>query len=94
MTIMLFVGMFSSLGVNCSEEFQALTIIAGVTLGSGLWWLFVSLFLRKTRNYLSANAINRINHLSGVILIGFAAWAILPDLWNYLYPVAGCGCGS
>ena len=49
-------------------------MVAGVFVGSALWWLLLSCAVGYWRERFNAVWHLRINHLSGVILAGFALW--------------------
>lgn len=79
-TILLFLGTFAALGLGRErqETAAALALVAGVFLGSALWWLFLSTatgFLRER----IASRLTLVNRLSGLTIgtFGLAALASL-----------------
>ena len=84
LTIISFMAIFASLG-NLSQPSAAATLVfvAGVTLGSAVWWLFLSGALAFfIRHKITAAHLQKINILSGLILIAFAAYA----MWSSVKP--------
>jgi arginine exporter protein ArgO len=61
-------GNFLQLGLS---PFRPLTVVAGIALGGGLWWLTISLLAAKFKNRFSAKAVDRVNHWTGVTIIAF-----------------------
>jgi threonine/homoserine/homoserine lactone efflux protein len=70
-TIMSFAAMFSALGPTPS----ATQLVAGVFVGSAAWWLLLSSVVARLRARVRPVHLGWINKGSGVILLGFAAWA-------------------
>lgn len=79
MTILFFAGVFAGLGIATAPTgyLSSGLLVAGVFLGSALWWLVltsgVSLFLTR----ISAEHWRWINRISGVVLVGFGIVALL-----------------
>lgn len=78
-TILAFVGIFAGLGigVNTSGFVPAGLLVAGVFLGSAVWWLLLSV----TANWLGAkfhpDRLHLINVLSGSLIVAFGAWQLV-----------------
>jgi len=53
------------------------TMIAGVLIGSALWWLFLSGAVGRLRERFDATWRRRVNLVSAAILAGFALWQLL-----------------
>jgi threonine/homoserine/homoserine lactone efflux protein len=72
-TVLSFVAIFAGLGL--SEERRgagdAVTMIAGVFAGSGLWWLILSALTAKLARRIGPRARTAIRRVSGASLIGF-----------------------
>jgi threonine/homoserine/homoserine lactone efflux protein len=70
-TILAFVGVFAAIGfTNRSATLShALVLVAGVTLGSMLWWLGISLGANRFRRSFSDNTLVWLNRISGAILV-------------------------
>ncbi len=78
-TILSFAAVFAGVGlVNASAPVAiASATVAGVFLGSTLWWLILSFSVSLARSRLTANAMRWVNRVSGIMLLGFAAYALL-----------------
>lgn len=79
MTILSFVAIFAGLGIGTehSNFIHAAMMVAGVVLGSALWWIVlsgtVSFLLHKRIN---ASSLKMINRLSGTIILLFGLFAL------------------
>lgn len=86
-TIFSFVALFSGLGFAGSSTVQihgyagAVTLVAGVFLGSALWWLGLSGSVGFFRNRITPGALKRINQLSGSVLTLFGLAALIALVW-------------
>ncbi|TQV83868.1 LysE family translocator [Denitrobaculum tricleocarpae] len=86
-TIFSFVALFSGLGFAGSSTAQAhgyggaVILVAGVFLGSALWWLGLSGSVGLFRNRMTSHALKRINQLSGSILTVFGLAALMRFVW-------------
>jgi threonine/homoserine/homoserine lactone efflux protein len=80
MTILSFVGIFSGLGINASQDGagSAATLIAGVFLGSAAWWLLLSAAASWLGAQLERGGLRSVNVVSGLIIGGFGGW----QLWT------------
>ena len=79
-TIISFVGIFAGLGVTTSAHgswLATLLLVAGVFLGSALWWLTLSTGIALIRQRLSQDVFRAVNIISGVILLGFGVVALV-----------------
>jgi len=78
MTLMVFMGIFSSLSgdLACSMD-QSLSMVVGIFLGSMLWWIFLSSMVFVTRSYLPLALLRKINIVSGVFLILFGCYTLI-----------------
>jgi threonine/homoserine/homoserine lactone efflux protein len=78
-TILSFAAVFAGVGLVSSGAPVAIAsaTVAGVFLGSALWWLILSFGVSLARRRLTAGAIRWVNLISGVTLLGFAAYALL-----------------
>jgi len=83
-TILSFAAVFAGLGLgargasgmSAGSASAALVIIAGVFLGSGAWWLFLSGAVGWLRTRLGPGLLVWINRLSGLVLIAFGLFAV------------------
>jgi threonine/homoserine/homoserine lactone efflux protein len=74
MTILSFTAVFAGLGLAASGKNHAspAALLAGVILGSALWWLILSTGVSFFRSLFNASSLRVVNGISGAILIGFA----------------------
>ncbi|MNC57376.1 LysE type translocator [compost metagenome] len=80
MTIMSFAALLGGSGViaNHLSVHQALQFIAGIFLGSTLWWLLLSIGVAYFRKYLlSPKAIRFVNMSSSILLITIGAYYLV-----------------
>jgi threonine/homoserine/homoserine lactone efflux protein len=77
-TILSFIAIFASFGLEAYNDFlDAIFLVLGVTLGSALWWLFLSGFVAFIlHKKISTNFMRYINYISGSIIIIFALLAL------------------
>jgi threonine/homoserine/homoserine lactone efflux protein len=80
-TILAFVGVFAAIGFTSRSATlsHALVLVAGVTLGSMLWWLGISLGANRFRRSFSDNTLVWLNRISGAILVA-SGLALLASL--------------
>ena len=78
-TIISFAAVFAGIGLASAGGPVAIAsaTVAGVFLGSALWWLILSTGVSLARSRLTAGAMRWVNRVSGVTLLGFAAYALL-----------------
>ncbi len=76
MTIVSFVGLFAALGLAGRAGGEAATLVAGVFVGSALWWLVLTWVVSWLRGRVSPRALTWVNRASGAILIAIAAASI------------------
>ncbi|WP_138379762.1 LysE family translocator [Luteithermobacter gelatinilyticus] len=83
MTILGFVALFAGLGLGRLGESlpNALLVIAGVFLGSSLWWFALTEGVAHMKKKLSDDHLLWINRLSSVVVIGFGLWALGKNLY-------------
>ncbi|MDE3231221.1 MAG: LysE family transporter [Chloroflexota bacterium] len=76
-TILSFAAIFAGLGlIGMGYRAAGLTTL-GVFLGSALWWLLLSGGVSLLRARFDARAMRAVNVVSGLLLLGFAAFALL-----------------
>ncbi|MFC7071438.1 LysE family translocator [Halobaculum lipolyticum] len=76
-TILAFVGVFTGLGVGVSGDYlDAAVLVAGVFLGSALWWLALSTGVSRFRSRFTPTATRRVNRLAGAVVVAFGLLAI------------------
>jgi threonine/homoserine/homoserine lactone efflux protein len=73
-TILSFVAVFAGVGLlSANRDFvSATTLVAGVVLGSALWWLALSGGVSLFRAKFTSDSLRIVNRLSGAILVVFA----------------------
>jgi threonine/homoserine/homoserine lactone efflux protein len=79
MTILSFAAVFAGLGLAAGASTPALAaaLVAGVVLGSAAWWLVLSAGVDRLRARFDQRGLVWVNRLSGAILLGFGAAALL-----------------
>lgn len=78
LTILSFAAIFAGLGAASAGSLaSAATLVAGVFLGSALWWFVLSGAAALLRGRLGPEALRWVNRLSGLIILGFGAAALL-----------------
>ena len=79
-TILSFVAIFAGLGLVTSDGSSfasATSLVTGVFLGSGAWWLTLSGLVSLYREKFSPRTLVWVNRLAGVILAGYGVLAFL-----------------
>lgn len=77
MTILSFVAVFAGLGLGASPDVAAAgSMVAGVFLGSALWWIILSSAAAWMRRRISTGGMRGLNMLSGAIILGFGVYAV------------------
>lgn len=72
-TILSFIAVFGTLAGRLAVS-SPWTMIAGVLLGSALWWLLLSAMVGRLRERFDARWRRRVNFGSACVLAGFALW--------------------
>lgn len=72
-TILSFIAVFGTLGASIGAA-SPWPMIAGVLVGSALWWLLLSAAVGALRQRFDARAMHAVNTVSAVALAGFALW--------------------
>jgi len=78
MSILAFVAIFAGLGLagaQGSHSSPAL-MVAGVVLGSALWWLLLSFGVSLLGPKLNSGSLNLVSRASGAIIVGFGIFAL------------------
>jgi arginine exporter protein ArgO len=78
MTILFFIGVFSGVGISKSafDAASALTMVAGVFLGSACWWLSLSFAISLARSKFTNNSLIWVNRISGAVVLTFGIFAL------------------
>jgi threonine/homoserine/homoserine lactone efflux protein len=74
-TIFSFIAVFGTLGARVAVN-SPWTMVAGVLLGSALWWLLLSAGVGRLRSRFDARAQVWVNRGSALLLAGFALWQL------------------
>jgi threonine/homoserine/homoserine lactone efflux protein len=75
-TILSFAAVFAGLGLAGASYAAAGLTVAGVFLGSALWWVILSGGVNLLRARFGARAMRWVNVISGLLLLGFAVFAL------------------
>jgi threonine/homoserine/homoserine lactone efflux protein len=75
-TILSFVAVFAGFGAAATSWRDASVLVAGVFLGSALWWLMLSGAVSALRSRLGQRALRWVNRLSGLVLLAFGVAAL------------------
>lgn len=76
-TILAFAAIFAALGLAANADYRdAALVTLGVFLGSAAWWLFLAAAAGRLRARLGPRVLRGINVVSGITILGFAAWQI------------------
>ncbi len=80
-TILSFLAVFAGFGLGSSTDYRAAgAMVAGVFLGSALWWLVLSSGAALLKGRLSEGWMRGVNRLSGCTLLGFGLYAVWTGL--------------
>ena len=79
MTILSFVAVFAGFGFGntAGNYLNAVILVAGVFTGSAMWWLTLSGTTGLIRHKFTVKHLRWINRISGIVILGFAAYIIL-----------------
>lgn len=77
-TILSFAAVFAAFGLGASSGLgSAVSLVLGVFLGSAAWWLALSTGVSRLRSRVTPGGMRIINRLSGIVLLGFGAAAVM-----------------
>jgi threonine/homoserine/homoserine lactone efflux protein len=79
MTIVSFIGVIAALGPTAAGPgagpgVAAALLVAGVFLGSALWWLILVALVRLVHRAISPRALRWVDLATAAVLLGTAAW--------------------
>lgn len=78
MTILSFVAIFAGLGLGTSPDyFNASVLVAGVFVGSAVWWVALSSGVAVFGRRLRTNWMYGLNRLSGTVIFAFGVYSVL-----------------
>lgn len=76
-TILAFAAIFAGLGLAANAGYAAAALVTlGVFLGSAAWWLFLAAAAGRLRARLGPGLLRGVNRVSGITILGFAAWQV------------------
>jgi threonine/homoserine/homoserine lactone efflux protein len=78
-SILYFVGIIASVGA-AKNAASATWMVAGVFVGSALWWLTLASIANGLRNKINPRALKWVNQVSGVIIAGFGIFALISQI--------------
>jgi threonine/homoserine/homoserine lactone efflux protein len=75
LTIIFFIAILPGFGVvaHGTTLIAAVPFVAGIFLGSAVWWIILCGSLGSVRSRLSTENLRRINQISGILITGFGA---------------------
>lgn len=84
MTIISFTAVFAGLGLGTksSSYITSLILVLGVFLGSGSWWLILSIMVNLFRKRFSTTGLLWVNRVSGLIIMIFGLIALTSMIWR------------
>lgn len=79
LTIMSFAAVFAALGAGATgaNSMSSFILVAGVFIGSMLWWLILSGIVSLLRHKFNSKHLKWINRLSGLIIAGFGIVSLI-----------------
>jgi arginine exporter protein ArgO len=82
----MFTAIFAGFGLMGGLEYNtAVSLVSGVFLGSAIWWFILSGTIKLIRGRLSRKVIIIINRISGILLLGFACYALAKAYINFTF---------
>jgi threonine/homoserine/homoserine lactone efflux protein len=85
LTILSFAAVFAGLGLGTTggTYFEAGMLVAGVFLGSALWWWILSFGIGAFRDRFNPRGLRWINRISGLIILGFGVAALVSSWGSF-----------
>ncbi len=80
-TILDFMALFTGLNIDVSGYVESLSFVAGVFLGSALWWFILCFSVGLFRKKISVEILRYINRIAGIAIFAFGIYA-LNKLWR------------
>lgn len=78
-TILSFIAVFGAIAGRTAHA-SPWAMVAGVLVGSALWWLLLSAAVARLRSRFDERWQRRVNRASALLLAGFAVWQITQGL--------------
>lgn len=86
-TILAFIAVFAGFGLGAKlDRFDAATLVLGVFIGSAGWWLALASGVAAVRHRITEDGLTLLNHVTGIGLALFAAWALGTAALNEFWP--------
>lgn len=76
MTALSFLAIFSAIGIEGGRAASPLVLVAGVFLGSALWWAVLATFAVSLKRRFDEAQMVWVNRLSGTVILGFGLWVL------------------
>ncbi len=77
LTILSFAAVFASFGLGATGKLNnASVLVAGVFVGSALWWLVLSGAVSLCRSRVGPGLMTMVNRISGIVIGGFGIYAV------------------
>jgi len=76
-TIIDFTAVFTLMKIDFSDYIQSLIFVAGVLIGSLVWWTFLCSSVAVFREKVSAQALRYINQIAGIVIFSFGAYSLI-----------------
>ena len=79
-TMLLFFGVFAALGIGSltGRPAAGLLLVAGVFLGSAVWWLLLSFLAGLFRAHLTDGRMRWVNRVAGLAIFLLGLWSLWP----------------
>lgn len=76
-TILAFAAIFAGLGLASNTDYAAASLIVlAVFIGSASWWITLALGAHWLRGRIGPGLVRTLNVVSGITILGFAAWQL------------------
>jgi len=84
LTVLAFMAVFAASGLGTNQYLSGRWLVLGVFLGSGLWWVTLSLLAGLFRHLVNEEHMSVINKIAGTIIMLFGAAVLLKAGWTGL----------
>lgn len=84
MTVLLFAAILTSAGVvsTSGDYHSAIALVSGIFFGGAVWFIFLACAVGLFRSKVDLPMLRIINKVSGLLIIGFAAYIFLAAAWK------------
>ncbi|HWQ19014.1 MAG TPA: LysE family transporter [Methanotrichaceae archaeon] len=89
-TILFFMAIFAGLGITGAggDAFKGTIMVAGVFMGSAMWWLVLSLSFGQIKERLVAGKLFLFNRAAGILIFGIGLYAMLIPLLHHAHTIS------